>query len=178
MTDTEIQPPIHAAIPDGEVDEYGELSPRERQMRARYEIHRATLLARLTALEAENAALKAKNETQGERLHDMADSLQFASNERAALKAEVEAKLGIIDAQAGAVMRAAVHIYDLKAEVAEARAKAIEDAAKIADQWVSDLVAAGDQFDQGGDIYRIGGVVQDVAKRIRSLSTSQGEQER
>jgi hypothetical protein len=93
---------IHAAIPDGEVDENDELVRKslcsvhaqfsDRSRISRDEAVRAAkraVIYALTALEAENAALKAKNETQGERLHDMADSLQFASNERAALKAEV-----------------------------------------------------------------------------------------
>jgi hypothetical protein len=47
--------------------------------------------------------------------------------------------------------------------------EALERCKKVADKWTADIVAAGDQFDKGGDIYRVAGVTQDIAAAIRDM---------
>ena len=45
----------------------------------------------------------------------------------------------------------------------------VEACAKVANKWVADITAAGDQFDKGGDIYAHANVCQGVAAAIRAL---------
>jgi hypothetical protein len=138
-TETEIPTPIHAAIPGGEVDEIRKrhekdaatLKPEdygifygdwEEQLQA----DRATLLARLTALEAESIHFRELYNAEILRGNEMVERAVKAENELVDLEAENAA---------------------LKAEVAEARARSIEDTRAVVE----------------------------AATAIRSLSTSQGE---
>jgi hypothetical protein len=72
-TDTEIRAPIHAAIPDGEDEIRKRLTERIAWHRRRCYLSKqdcddaAIVLARLTALEAENAALTSQGKSSGPR---------------------------------------------------------------------------------------------------------------
>jgi hypothetical protein len=164
MTDTEIRP-IHAAIPDGEVDEIRDTvrqareymkangwNPNNRGCELMTELCSCSeqAAARLTALEAENAALEAKIKAQQSHIQLHAGDCLSLDNEVNLMRSHWEEEMAENAA--------------LKAEVAEARAKAMEECAKTAETTEVGYSALHGR--------------QRIATAIRSLSTSQGKQGR